>query len=877
MLDLSPPKALGPTNFNLVEGIQIRFDVKSVDFERVCDEIIERSQRIHDAIVNLSPEDCTFDKVFVTLGLLEAWMSTYSTILTFPQYVSTDKRLRDVSSKAQQRISEFEISASMREDLYTAVKRAEANTDLATLENEDRRLVEKMLLEFKRNGLDLPSRSGLSLKPTIADDETSVELLAEELEGMPAEYLLGLESRLGNSGEKLYVVTMKRPDVSPLLETCAVSETRRKVQFAYGARCKSNIAVLEEVMVRWPDTKPSRRWWKALTFGGSLFALDKSFGDVLSPLNYAETLTLVKAIALRSKAAQLMGYQTHADFMLEIKMAQSPKMVNEFLASLESRLKEIGEQELSVLVALKKEAEPDATRIESWDLGFWRNQLLKAHFKVDRDKVKQYFPLDHVTTKMLDIYQDVLNLDFERVEDPQPWNRDSPDDVKLIRVRDRETLELLGYFYLDLFPRTGKYPHAACFPLQPGCLLDCGEFQVPVAAMVANFTKPTASSPSLLRHSELITYFHELGHVMHCICSKTKWARFHGTSVEGDFVEAPSQMLENWCWDASVLARLSSHHATGETIPEELMRSLIAAKNAGVGLLYLRQLFFATFDMRLHSLADGERCDTTALYSRLREEVSLISEPMGTCAAATFGHLMGGYDAGYYGYLWSEVFSTDMFATKFKPLADIAGPRAGADYRRSILLPGASRDGLAMLKDFLGRAPSQDAFLESIRPPDYPPARRGIGLGGVTPDSRGAKPVLKLGGFDKKFGCRSGGIAHSHADGLLVTDSPFSLKLRATSRDAKPGLKLGGYNKDVFGAGRLRATSRDAKPALKLGGYNKDSLGAGRVASLIHKPTVIGYRLAFSLKLRATSRDAKPSKPVQREGVPSELPSTKNV
>lgn len=342
---------------------------------------------------------------------------------------------------------------------------------------------------------------------------------------------------------------------------------------------------------------------------------------------------------------------------------------------------------------------------------------------MDHDKVKQYFPLDHVTARMLDIYQDVLNIDFERIEhDPQPWNHETPEDVKLIRVRDRDSKELMGYFYLDLFPRSGKYSHAACFPIQPGYQLEDGSYQVPVAAMVANFTKPTSSSPSLLRHSELTTYFHELGHVMHCICSKTKWARFHGTSVEGDFVEAPSQMLENWCWDESVLKRLSSHHISKESIPEELTKSLILAKNAGVGMFYLRQLFFGVFDMHIHSLETDDKCDTTELYNRLREQVSLVPGQKGTFPAATFGHLMGGYDAGYYGYLWSEVFSSDMFVTKFKPLQDIAGPKAGMDYRKYILLPGSSRDGMDMLKDFLGREPSQDAFQDSIKAPTNPSA-----------------------------------------------------------------------------------------------------------------------------------------------------------
>ncbi|KAJ9083510.1 metalloendopeptidase [Entomophthora muscae] len=278
MFDNSPPKFLGHASFAPIEGFLLRFDVKSADLEKVCEEIIERSRTSHDAIAKLKPEECTFNNVFVALGKLEGWVGTYSRILTFPQYVSTDKGLREASSVAQQKLSAYKIQAAMREDLYGAVKAAKKNTDLHALGSEDRRLVEKLELEFKRNGLDLPKEkrdeiqaiytrlSELSIKfsKTIADDETSIDLKEEELKGMPEDYLQGLESKKGPNGEKLYTVTMKYPDITPLLEMCTVAESRKKVEFVYGARCESNIAVLEE------------------------------------------------AIALRRKAAQLMGYKTHA-------------------------------------------------------------------------------------------------------------------------------------------------------------------------------------------------------------------------------------------------------------------------------------------------------------------------------------------------------------------------------------------------------------------------------------------------------------------------------------------------------------------------------------------------------------------------------------
>jgi thimet oligopeptidase len=421
----------------------------------------------------------------------------------------------------------------------------------------------------------------------------------------------------------------------------------------------------------------------------------------------ANTKLLQQAVSLRAQIATLMGYKNWVDYRTSSgRMAKNSQVIMDFLNGLKGKLSQRNQADFAQLLKFKQELDPKATSVDQWDVGYLSYQLQKRDYSLDEEKIREYFPADVVVAGMFEVYAKMLGVRYAEVKNAKMW----ADGVKLYEIHDAKDDRLIGYFYTDFYPRDGKYGHAAAFPLIAGRQLG-SKYSLPISAIVANLTPPSGGKPSLLSHDDVQTIFHEFGHIMHQTLTRAPYASLSGSSVAQDFVEAPSQMLENWVWSPQILAMLSGHYLDhSKKLPQSLLTQMIAARDFGQGTAYTKQLLYALFDMKIHM--HGADVDVTKAYDDLYRQV-MGQEPLaGAHFAASFGHLMGGYDAGYYGYLWSQVYAQDMF-TQF-PSEDLTSATVGAHYRRTVLEQGNMKDALDILKEFLGRAPNNIAFFKKL-------------------------------------------------------------------------------------------------------------------------------------------------------------------
>jgi thimet oligopeptidase len=426
----------------------------------------------------------------------------------------------------------------------------------------------------------------------------------------------------------------------------------------------------------------------------------------------AENIPLLeKILPLRDDIARKLGYKTWADYRVEVKMAGTAAAALDFLQQLKTGLQPKFDAELAQFRQLKiKETGDPNAQIRIWDWRYFSNQLKKEKYNVDAEQLRVYFPYQRVLDGMFRIYQSIFGLKFEQVQPPYKWIG----DLQLYAVSDAKTDEPLGLFYLDMFPREGKYNHFAHFRLIEGKLLAGGKYQRPTVALICNFPSPTKDKPSLLSHSDVETIFHEFGHAMHSMMTRAKYGRFAGTSVPGDFVEAPSQMLENWVWDKKVLDSFAADYRDpAKKIPADILAQLKAAKLATEGTRYRRQLSFGLTDLALHTQIHRDNAkDALPLSNQTLSDVFLPMAP-DTAFVAYFGHLMG-YDAGYYGYAWADAIAADM-ATVFENSPNgYFDQAAGQRLRTEIYAPGNSRDVNVSIEKFLGRKRSLEPFLKKI-------------------------------------------------------------------------------------------------------------------------------------------------------------------
>jgi thimet oligopeptidase len=414
---------------------------------------------------------------------------------------------------------------------------------------------------------------------------------------------------------------------------------------------------------------------------------------------------LAHAVKIRAQLAALLGFPNWAAYQLDVKMAKTVQKALALVLEVNQRTLPKARAELAELAKLKRAA-GDATALAAWDYSYYEDQLVKSRFALDPEEVRSYLPIDKVVPAVLGIYQHLLDVRFEQLTPAVAW---AP-DVSEYAIYDATSGAPLGYFYLDLLPRDGKTSHTSSSALRNGRVLADGSYSLPAAAMICNWPRPQAGKPSLLSHGEAIEFFHEFGHVMHGTLSRTRYASLFGTQVREDFVEAPSQMLENWMWQPEVLKQISSKVGTGEPLPDDMIAKMVAAKHAGDGVAYAFQTFYAYYDLELH-LHKGP-VDPDALFFKLEASHYVFPPMLGTYPAGDMWHQVNGYDAGYYGYLWALVYAQDMFSVFQK--GGIDNPAVGLRYRNEILVPGGSVEPDVLLRNFLGREVSLEPFYRLI-------------------------------------------------------------------------------------------------------------------------------------------------------------------
>lgn len=661
------PLLYTPVDAKVVETARpdINFNLRAPAIASLCSRAQQTADRGITGVVAIPTSRRTFTNTVQVVEDIQTRFGETVASAVFLKDVSPDPKVRKASLECTNSVSNYRIRLGSRVDLYRAY-RAVAQGE--KLDAPGAKLLDTFLNNARRSGTDLPEAKRAELtrlrerlsklqddfSANLSNNTDSIELTRAELEGLPEDFTARLKQT-----DKGYILTMKVSDYMPFMENAVNAQARRKVETKYQNReAAKNVALLEE------------------------------------------------AIALRQRIAGMLGYSNHSAYVLADQMAGSPERVEAFLKDLNDRLKVKTQKELQVLLTLKQKDDPTATAIEGWDWRYYANQLKKTQYAVDNEQVRAYFPVDHVITSVFDLYQGLLGVKFEEVEPANAW---SP-EVRLFAIRDGANNALIGHFYADLYPREGKYGHFAAFDLGVGHANLDGTYRNTFAAMVGNWPRGAADKPALLSHEDVETFFHEFGHIMHQTLTRAKYASLAGTNVRRDFVEAPSQMLENWVWDPAILKRVSKHYQTGEPLPDALLDKMVAAKHVNEGIHTSRQLMFATVDYRYHS--SGSKVDTTTTWNELSQSVMQVPSVPGTHPQAAFGHLMGGYDSGYYGYLWSKVFAQDMF-TRFEK-EGLTSSKVGAEYRKQILEPGGVAEPDVLIRNFLGREPSKEAFYREL-------------------------------------------------------------------------------------------------------------------------------------------------------------------
>jgi len=637
-------------------------------------DAIAKANNALDQIGSQDPKKGTFKSTVVALDDLTYQAALAANRATIIKETNTNPEMRAAAETAVKAFQDWAVGIDYREDVYKAIKTF-ADTH-PKLSGEDEKLLNETLRDYRRAGLDLPpdqrkeveqlrkqlSKLGTDFDTNIVKVNAPVIFTKADLEGLPESFFASPGVR---TGDDAYTVMANVTWQFNTVEENARSEATRKQLYVIRDTLakETNVPVLNQML------------------------------------------------ELRNKIALRLGYKSWDDYQTEVKMAKTGANAEKYISDLVTGIQPKFQSEVAELQKLKAaETNDPNAKIQVWDWRYYANQRDKQKYAVDKEALRAFFPFQKVLQGMFNIYQGIFGLKFEQIAAPKKWI----DDLQLYVVSDSSTGEPLGMFYLDMFPREGKFNHFAQFDIISGKLLPDGKYQRPTVALLCNFSPPTADKPSLMTHQEVETLFHEFGHALHSIVTRAKYGRFAGAHVPGDFVEAPSQMLQNWVWDKKVLDTFAADYRdASKKIPAETIKKMNDAKVANAGVYYRRQFAFAALDLALHDQhAEDMPYDCVGISNPILEKVFLPIDPS-TTFVSYFGHL-NGYDAGYYGYAWADAIAADM-ATVFEKAKDgYLDKQAGMKLRHEIYEPGDSRDVNVSIEKFLGRKQSVEPFLKKI-------------------------------------------------------------------------------------------------------------------------------------------------------------------
>jgi len=625
------------------------------DYQKTCETELAQAGKIFHDLEKLSGPK-TIESVLVPLNEMEIILGNSSGKAGLFYNVHPSQEIRDIAEKHEKNLTKLYSEISLSRPLYEAIRAVDASSaDPLT-----QRYLERTLRDFRRSGVDKPedvrerikklneelTDLGQQFSMNTRKDVRSITLdSVDDLKGLPEDYIAAHQP--DETGK--ITITTDYPDYIPF-QTYAENDTAR-------------------------------------------LALYKEFKNRAYPEN--ETV-LKDVLEKRYELANLVGYPNYAYYVTETKMVGTPETVHTFIDKVSAIALPRAESEYNVLLERLKEIDPEATEVGDWQKTYLEELIKKEKYEVDAKQIRSYFPFDAVRDGIFKLTSDLYGVTI-RPWDTQVWHQ----DVKAYELVDGD--QVIGRFYLDLHPRENKYKHAAHFDLQSGVE---GQ-QLPVSSLVCNF--PGANDETaLMEHAQVETFLHEFGHLLHHQFAGHKpWARFSGTATELDFVEAPSQMLEEWVWNADTLKQMT-RNADGETIPPGLVENMVAAKEFGTGLFVRHQMFYAATSIDIYD-RDPAGMDLAATMDALQDEYSLFKHVPDTHMYANFGHLYG-YSAMYCTYMWSLVIAKDMFS-RFET-EGMMNPETAGDYRRTILSQGGSKDAADLVNDFLGRPYSFEPFGE---------------------------------------------------------------------------------------------------------------------------------------------------------------------